>query len=217
MIQDTLTSQAQKIRKRTNIYMLVIIIVTLVSVILVSTIVGIWYWLYSTNNLGREERKAEHIAMFVLAIIDIVIMVMWVGAMVANIILFKKIQFNNKKRMTIHYISVLSCHIIFGCVAFALLYNFITWKIMDETGRNVALFFIGFLEVLRIALLLSILVTSIMYLVNGNKKKIKIEETKTEDGITKTKSFHIKIDVPDDIQPTAPKDILPVPNNSDHN
>lgn len=189
--QETSVPVIDKNRKQTNIFMLVIIIATIVSIILISTIAGIWYHLYSTNSLGREEQKSAHIAMFVLAIIDIVIMVMWIGAMIANIILFRKIQTKNKTRMTIHYIGTLACHIVFGCIAFVLLYNVITWKIMDGTGRNVAIFFIGFLEILRIALLLSVLVTSIIYLVKnrkkGNSAQPKVEVTPKIDQNVETK------------------------------
>ncbi len=154
----------EKMNKRSRLYMFLIIACTIISLICISIIAGIWYWLYSTNNIGREEQKGLHIAIFILCIIDVVFMALWVAAMVANIVIFKKMKVNNQLRFLIHYIGVVSCHIIFGCVAFALFVYCVTWKIMDEQGRKVAMFFVGFLEILRLCLLASVLVTSIIYL-----------------------------------------------------
>lgn len=55
---------------------------------------------------------------------------------------------------------------------------------MDEQARKVAMFFVGFLEILRLCLLASVLVTSIIYLKrskNGQiptqKPEVKIENS----------------------------------------
>lgn len=166
-----------KAKNRFNIYMLVIIIATFISVICVTIITGIWFWLVSSNNLGRQEHKGVHVAMFVFAIIDIVFMALWTLAMIGNIIVLKKIHINNKVRISIHYISVLALYIVFGGVALGLFYNYVTWRIMDPDQRQIALGFVGGLEVLRIALLLSILVTSIIYLVKNKKSKLVQNDT----------------------------------------
>lgn len=160
-------------KRKSNLYMLLVVIAAFVSLVCVAVITGIWFWLYSSNNLGREEQKGTHFTMFVFGIIDLIFMVLWIAAMIASIVMFKKIKMKNKFRITIHYASVLVLYIVFGCVVVTLLSYYLTWKFMDPIGRQVALVFVGLLEVLRILLLLSILVTSVIYLIKNNKRSTK--------------------------------------------
>lgn len=154
----------KNINKRSNLYMTLIIVTTLMSVICVSVIVGILYWLYINNNIGREEYKAAHIAAFVFAIIEVALMVVWFLGMLGSVIIFRRLKATGKLRFYIHYIGVLSFHIIFGIVVYVLFWCLLEWRIMDADARQKAFIVIVVFEIIRILLLLSIFVTSIIYL-----------------------------------------------------
>lgn len=154
----------KNINKRSNLYMTLIIVTTLMSVICVSVIVGILYWLYINNNIGREEYKAAHIAAFVFAIIEVALMVVWFLGMLGSVIVFRRLKATGKLRFYIHYIGVLSFHIIFGIVVYVLFWCLLEWRIMDADARQKAFIVIVVFEIIRILLLLSIFVTSIIYL-----------------------------------------------------